>query len=498
MEQNMVTDIITTLAQLKQAEVDGDIQKRTELYTSLVEMYADAGDTGTALGLCQKNINLLEKLNDPVALGNAYIQKGELLEDSPYMAEVCYRKALEFFITAGDKENMGITYYRLGNNVQYHQAAVEYFKKGTEIFDELRSGTGVSNGLTKQGAHLVELKKFQEAEPLLENAVEIARQIKNDELLADALYWLARSKSAQEKHFPAQKLIEEAITINSKLEDSESLAYMKYRYGVILMEQEKYQEATTAFKESEDLNRKTGDLNGIPLILQNLGIIAFKTKDYHTAMQYFTQEAFMRSYDDDKKLALAHAAYMCTLMGYTQDAVNYYTMRLRLFDGGMYTADTPVDKAEALYDLSKALLQNGEVLKSEQKCRECIKQTEQLKDHIEHYESYLNNARALLDEIQSNIPSPKEPLPKIDVPSVFTREFVSEITKNIISDKFGVDESEVIELAHITNDLGADSLDCVELIMSMEKEFNVNLADDECERINTVGDAINLIMSKLK
>ena len=62
--------------------------------------------------------------------------------------------------------------------------------------------------------------------------------------------------------------------------------------------------------------------------------------------------------------------------------------------------------------------------------------------------------------------------------------------KAIIVDKLGVDESEVKPEATFTNDLGADSLDTVELIMELEKEFNITIQDDQAEKIATVGDAI--------
>ena len=62
--------------------------------------------------------------------------------------------------------------------------------------------------------------------------------------------------------------------------------------------------------------------------------------------------------------------------------------------------------------------------------------------------------------------------------------------KAIIVDKLGVDESEVTPSATFTNDLGADSLDTVELIMELEKEFNITIPDDQAEKIATVGDAI--------
>ncbi len=68
---------------------------------------------------------------------------------------------------------------------------------------------------------------------------------------------------------------------------------------------------------------------------------------------------------------------------------------------------------------------------------------------------------------------------------------------SIIVDKLGVEESEVTKEASFTNDLGADSLDTVELIMEFEKEFNLSIPDEEAEKIETVGDAISYIESHL-
>ncbi len=65
--------------------------------------------------------------------------------------------------------------------------------------------------------------------------------------------------------------------------------------------------------------------------------------------------------------------------------------------------------------------------------------------------------------------------------------------KTIIVDKLGVDESEVTPTANFTSDLGADSLDTVELIMEFEKEFGITIPDDKAETIATVGDAISYI-----
>jgi acyl carrier protein len=62
--------------------------------------------------------------------------------------------------------------------------------------------------------------------------------------------------------------------------------------------------------------------------------------------------------------------------------------------------------------------------------------------------------------------------------------------KKIIVEQLGVDESEVTPDASITDDLGADSLDQVELVMAFETEFNIDIPDEEAEKIKTVGDAV--------
>ena len=70
--------------------------------------------------------------------------------------------------------------------------------------------------------------------------------------------------------------------------------------------------------------------------------------------------------------------------------------------------------------------------------------------------------------------------------------------RSIIVDKLGVDENEVTPEASFTNDLGADSLDTVELIMEFEKEFNLSIPDDQAENIQTVGQAIPYLEANAK
>ncbi len=74
---------------------------------------------------------------------------------------------------------------------------------------------------------------------------------------------------------------------------------------------------------------------------------------------------------------------------------------------------------------------------------------------------------------------------------------MEEKVKEIIVDKLGVDASQVVPSASFTNDLGADSLDTVELIMALEEAFDVQIPDEDAEKIATVGDAINYLKSKL-
>lgn len=75
---------------------------------------------------------------------------------------------------------------------------------------------------------------------------------------------------------------------------------------------------------------------------------------------------------------------------------------------------------------------------------------------------------------------------------------IAQKVKSIIVDKLGVEESEVTPEASFTNDLGADSLDTVELIMEFEKEFNISIPDDQAETIATVGQAIAYLEENVK
>ena len=75
---------------------------------------------------------------------------------------------------------------------------------------------------------------------------------------------------------------------------------------------------------------------------------------------------------------------------------------------------------------------------------------------------------------------------------------VDATVKKIVADHLGVDEQKVINEASFIDDLGADSLDTVELVMAFEEEFGAEISDNEAEKILTVGDAIKFVEAKAK
>ena len=74
---------------------------------------------------------------------------------------------------------------------------------------------------------------------------------------------------------------------------------------------------------------------------------------------------------------------------------------------------------------------------------------------------------------------------------------VDERVKNIIAEQLGVEEEEVTSEAHFVEDLGADSLDTVELVMALEEEFEIEIPDEDAEKILTVGKALDYIKEKV-
>ncbi|MBR4440635.1 MAG: tetratricopeptide repeat protein [Bacteroidales bacterium] len=496
----MNNEISNALLQLQLAQGKGDVDKMAEIYAQLADLYHKIGQTKTALGICLINIQMLQQYNDKQKLGHANIKMARIFgDDSGYCALPFLQDALSLFTEIGDEEGTATTYYWLGKFANDNETAINYFATGAELFEKLRHGGGLVLCLTHQGAHLTNLGKYTEAEAVLEKAVYVARQINDPELLDDALYHLAKTYNYDEKHFKGQKLIEEAIDINRKTEDYYDLAYMLYTYGQILMDTEKYDEAIAAFKESENLNRMAGDLKPVPEILCKLGRTYFYKGDNLAALQYFSQELSMRSdYDDSKITTLSNLAYVCIQLGYTQEAVNYGTMRLNLLEHKFKIDNENNDKAEALYDLAQAYEANLEYPKAERACIESIKIYQAIAENNQDFDTApLENAKELLDKIEKKIPQEHGEIPTMDVPDVYTPEFIYKVLVPMLSDKLGVDQSEFSPEAQLTNDLGADDLDTIETIMMVEKEFNISLPDEECEKVVTVGDLAELVMKHL-
>ena len=73
-----------------------------------------------------------------------------------------------------------------------------------------------------------------------------------------------------------------------------------------------------------------------------------------------------------------------------------------------------------------------------------------------------------------------------------------EKVKQIIVEQLGVDEAEVTPTAHFVDDLGADSLDIVELVMAFEEAFEIEIPDEDAEKIKTVGDVVNYVKARAK
>ncbi|MDR1235926.1 MAG: acyl carrier protein [Holosporaceae bacterium] len=77
-------------------------------------------------------------------------------------------------------------------------------------------------------------------------------------------------------------------------------------------------------------------------------------------------------------------------------------------------------------------------------------------------------------------------------------ENIADKVKSIVAEKLGVDESKVVDDARFIDDLGADSLDTVELVMALEEQFNIEITDEEGQNIQSVKDAISFIQNKCK
>ena len=91
----------------------------------------------------------------------------------------------------------------------------------------------------------------------------------------------------------------------------------------------------------------------------------------------------------------------------------------------------------------------------------------------------------------------EEQAPKTESQARTGMDDIEQKVIEIVSEQMGVDKSEITRETHFINDLNADSLDTVELVMEFEDEFEINIPDEDAEKIQTVGDAVKYIQSKL-
>ena len=79
-----------------------------------------------------------------------------------------------------------------------------------------------------------------------------------------------------------------------------------------------------------------------------------------------------------------------------------------------------------------------------------------------------------------------------------SRDELAKVVKKVIAEQLDLQEDEVKEEASFLEDLGADSLDIVEMVMTLEEEFNMEISDEEAQKIQTVGDAVSYIENEMK
>ena len=155
---------------------------------------------------------------------------------------------------------------------------------------------------------------------------------------------------------------------------------------------------------------------------------------------------------------------------------------------GMYTAR--YDYEENIKKQKQELANKINSLSSEEKKQQSYKQD--LDYLVSTVNSKIDTANALIAEHEEKVKETDNENVKENQKTSTMSEIAAKV-KAIIVDKLSVDEAEVKNEASFANDLGADSLDTVELIMEFEKEFGISIPDDQAEKISTVGDAIAYI-----
>ena len=522
MEEKELKEINSIIKKLDKAEIKGDALQIFACCNALSDIYAENCEIDTAIALCQRAIDKLQQAGAArrLELATAYYKQGMLLMDKYYRALPCFKKALELFSQANDEEGIAMCNYRIGRitlnksviGEDFAREALPYFTTAVEIFTNIKDTDSIAMSLTYKGLCEINNDTLKEAEEDLENAVQIAQQINNPEILDDALYHLARAYYKGEKFFKGQKLLERAIEINRKSKDYEDLSYMLHTYGEILVSLEKFDEAIAAFKESEQIKRTKGYLRDLPETILWLGKTYFYMEKLPEALLYFQEEVSLRNEADTEGLATAYGnmGYVCMKLGYTRDAISHYFNKLKVYgDDDNYA----MNRTETLCDLAEAHAASGEneiAVKIYQRALDEYKialRTKQVDDT-----DPLEKINERITELDEEITQKEDELPNIDVPEVLTDDYIAETLRSMVADIIysGSDDDprksigfRQKDTANFSDDatfesLGADEIDVVQICINAENLFDIEFPDDEDNEITTTAELIAAVKNLLE
>ncbi|MBO7461023.1 MAG: tetratricopeptide repeat protein [Bacteroidales bacterium] len=519
MEEKELNEINSIIKKLNKAELKGDALQIFLCCDALADIYASNYDAEMAIALYQKAIDVLQEAGAPrrMELATAYYKQGLYLQDKYYRALPCFKNALDLFSQLNDESGIASCNFRIGRltlnksiiGEDFADIALPYFNTAVELFGKVKDADAMASALTYKGLCEINIDKLKEAEEDLENAVSIAQQINEPEILDDALYHLARAYYKGEKFFKGQKLLERALEINRKSKDYEDLSYMLQTYGEILVSLEKFDEAIEAFKESEQIKRTKGYTRDLPETILWLGKTYFYMEKLPEALLYFQEEASLRNEAETENLATAYGnmGFICMKLGYTRDAINHYFNKLKTYgDDDNYA----MLRADTLCDLAEAHVANNEneiAVKVYQKALDEWKLALKLKqvDDADAMEK-INERIAELDE---EITQKDEELPKIDVPEVLTDDYIADILRTMVADVI-MNSGETSETsrqsigfrhkntAKFSDDatfesLGADDIDIVQICVNAERLFDIELPEDMTDDITTTAELIEAV-----
>ena len=516
MEQKENREINSIIKKLEKAEIKGDALQIYLCCDALLEIYASNYGAEMAVALCQKAIDALQEAGAArrAELASAYYKQGLFLQDKYYRALPCFKKAMDLFSQVNDDNGIALCNYRIGRltlnksviGEDFAEVALSYFNTAVELFEKVKDTDALASALTYKGLCEINIDKLNEAEEDLEQAVGIAQQINEPEILDDALYHLARAYYKGEKFFKGQKLLEQALEINRKSKDYEDLSYMLQTYGEILVSLEKYDQAIEAFKESEQIKRTRGYIRELPDTICWLGKTYFYMDKLSEALLYFQEEVSLRNEAEIESIATAYGnmGFICMKMGYTRDAISHYFNKLKTFgDDDDYT----MSRAETLCDLAEAHVANNEneiAVKVYQKALEEYKIALKLGQADDT--SLIERINERITELDEQITQKDEELPKIDVPEVLTDDYIANIIRSMVADVImssGDNEDnsrKSIGFRHKNTEkfndeatfesLGADDIDFVQICVNAERLFDIELPDEVSDEISNTAELI--------